>query len=140
MAMDQRPLAVSMGEPAGIGPDLIVHAAKTRNLRAGTIIGSGTVSSEGNVGCIAELRARESLEEGAGGKPRTGYMKFDDRVRIDAFDTHGTSMFGAIDQQVASLRRRRAASAAAEAAAEQAAAAADPGSADNQAPPASPGA
>jgi len=101
--------------------DLIVHAAKTRNLRAGTIIGSGTVSSEGNVGCIAELRARESLEEGAGGKPRTAYMKFDDRVRIDAFDTHGASMFGAIDQQVASLRRRRAASAAAEAA-EQAAA------------------
>ena len=117
-----------MSANSGIGArfsfiDLIVHAAKTRNLRAGTIIGSGTVSSEGNVGCIAELRARESLEEGAGGKPRTGYMKFDDRVRIDAFDTHGTSMFGAIDQQVASLRRRRAASAAAEAA-EQAAAAA----------------
>jgi len=111
---------------AGVGArfsfiDLIVHAAKTRNLRAGAIIGSGTVSSEGNVGCIAELRARESLEEGAGGKPRTGYMKFDDRVRIDAFDTHGVSMFGAIEQQVASLRRRRAASAAAEAA-EQAAA------------------
>ena len=107
-----------MSANAGVGArfsfiDLIVHAAKTRNLRAGTIIGSGTVSSEGNVGCIAELRAQESLEEGGSGKPRTAYMKFDDRVRIDAFDTHGVSMFGAIDQQVASLRRRRATQAAA---------------------------
>ena len=108
--------------------DLIVHAAKTRNLRAGAIIGSGTVSSEGNVGCIAELRARESQEEGAGGKPRTGYMKFDDRVRIDAFDTHGVSMFGAIEQQVASLRRRRAT--AADAAEQMAADAAEQMAAD----------
>ncbi|MBL8386567.1 MAG: fumarylacetoacetate hydrolase family protein, partial [Burkholderiales bacterium] len=102
-----------MSANAGVGArfsfaDLIAHAAKTRNLRAGTIVGSGTVSNEGNVGCIAELRARESLDEAAGGKPRTEYMKFGDRVRIDAFDASGASIFGAIDQQVASLRRRRA--------------------------------
>ena len=96
--------------------DLIVHAAKTRNLRTGCIIGSGTVSSEGNIGCIAELRARESLEAaipgadgkpGKPGKPRTEFMKFGDRVRIEAADASGASAFGAIDQQVASLRKRR---------------------------------
>ena len=95
--------------------ELIAHAAKTRNLRAGCIVGAGTVSSGGAPGCIAELRAREALEPAAGednpgkpGKPRTGYMKFGDRVVIDALDAHGQSVFGRIDQQVTSLRRRRA--------------------------------
>ena len=92
--------------------ELIVHAAKTRNLRAGTIIGSGTVSSGGNVGCVAELRAREALEaadeKGKPGRPHTEFMRFGDRVRIEAFDAAGSSVFGAIDQEVASLRRRRA--------------------------------
>ena len=91
--------------------DLIVHAARTRNLRAGCIVGSGTVSSGGNVGCIAELRAREALEGAGDGKPgkaRTEYLRFGDRVRIEAHDGAGQPVFGAIDQQVASLRRRRA--------------------------------
>jgi 2-keto-4-pentenoate hydratase/2-oxohepta-3-ene-1,7-dioic acid hydratase in catechol pathway len=96
--------------------DLIAHAAKTRNLRAGTIVGSGTVSSGGHAGCIAELRAQEAFAAGTEarpGKPRTEYMKFGDRVRIEAFDAHGHSVFGAIDQQVNSHRRRRAAPAGA---------------------------
>ena len=102
---------------AGVGTrfsftELIVHAARTRNLRAGTIIGSGTVSSGGNVGCVAELRAREALDaaddKGRPGRARTEFMKFGDRVRIEAFDGAGSSVFGAIDQEVASLRKRRA--------------------------------
>ena len=106
-----------MAANAGVGTrftfaELIAHAARTRNLRAGTIIGSGTVSSGGNVGCIAELRAREALdaadEKGKPGKARTDYMKYGDRVRIEAFDGGGSTVFGAIDQQVTSLRRRRA--------------------------------
>ncbi len=96
--------------------ELIAHAAKTRNLRAGTIIGSGTISSGGNVGCVAELRAREALEaaddKGRPGRARTEFMKFGDRVRIEAFDAAGSSVFGAIDQEVASLRKRRAPGAA----------------------------
>ena len=112
-----------MGANAGVGArfsfaELIAHAARTRNLRAGTIIGSGTVSSGGDVGCIAELRAREALgaagADGRPGKPRTDYMKFGDRVRIEAFDAAGATLFGAIDQQVASLRRRRVSAAEAE--------------------------
>jgi fumarylacetoacetate (FAA) hydrolase len=101
---------------AGIGArfnfaDLIAHAAKTRRLAAGTIIGSGTIANGGHAGCIAELRAQEAMqaadERGKPGRPRTDYMKFDDRVRIEAKDANGASVFGAIDQAVASLRRRR---------------------------------
>jgi fumarylacetoacetate (FAA) hydrolase len=90
---------------------LIAHAAKTRPLCAGTIIGSGTVSNkdadggpgrpvaEGGVGysCIAELRTIETLRDGA---PRTPFMRFGDRVRIEMLDGTGASLFGAIDQQV----------------------------------------
>jgi fumarylacetoacetate (FAA) hydrolase len=86
---------------------LIAHAAKTRSLAAGTIVGSGTVSnadrSTGSA-CIAELRSLESI---AGGKPATPFMKFGDRVRIEMFDNGGASIFGAIDQQVAPLRKPR---------------------------------
>ncbi|MEK6807051.1 MAG: fumarylacetoacetate hydrolase family protein [Pseudomonadota bacterium] len=92
-------------------PALIAHAAKTRPLCAGSIIGSGTVSNrgadggpgksivDGGVGysCIAELRSVETLKHG---KPRTSFLKFGDRVRIEMFDEHGLSIFGAIDQQV----------------------------------------
>jgi fumarylacetoacetate (FAA) hydrolase len=90
---------------------LIAHAAKTRPLCAGTIIGSGTVSNkdadggpgrpvaEGGVGysCIAELRTIETLRDGA---PRTPFMRFGDRVRIEMLDENGKSLFGAIEQQV----------------------------------------
>jgi fumarylacetoacetate (FAA) hydrolase len=81
-------------------PQLIAHAAKTRPLAAGTIIGSGTVANEDrSVGssCIAERRAIETIEMGA---PKTPFMKFGDRVRIEMLDKAGASIFGAIDQLV----------------------------------------
>jgi fumarylacetoacetate (FAA) hydrolase len=79
---------------------LIAHAAKTRALCAGSIIGSGTVSNKsGGVGsaCLAEKRTLETIESG---KPSTPFMKFGDRVRIEMFDAEGRSLFGAIDQDV----------------------------------------
>ena len=79
--------------------ELIAHAARTRNLAAGTIIGTGTISNDDfrDVGsaCIAERRAIELIDEG---QPKTAYLKFGDRVRIEMFDDHGQSIFGAIDQ------------------------------------------
>jgi fumarylacetoacetate (FAA) hydrolase len=90
---------------------LIAHAAKTRPLCAGTIVGSGTVSnkdlsggpgkpvSEGGLGysCIAEIRMIETINSG---KPQTPFMKFGDTVRIEMKDTSGHSVFGAIEQEV----------------------------------------
>lgn len=79
---------------------LIAHAAKTRALCAGSVIGSGTVSnSERSRGsaCIAERRSLETIEHGA---PTTSFMKFGDRVRIEMLDLEGRSIFDAIDQQV----------------------------------------
>jgi fumarylacetoacetate (FAA) hydrolase len=81
-------------------PQLIAHAARTRPLAAGTIIGSGTVANDDrSVGssCIAERRAIETIETGA---PKTSFMKFGDRVRIEMRDHAGASIFGAIDQLV----------------------------------------
>ena len=81
-------------------PELIAHAAKTRLLGAGTIIGSGTVSnsdrSKGS-SCIAERRMLEKIETGTA---KTPFMKFGDRVRIEMLDEDGKSIFGAIDQEV----------------------------------------
>jgi fumarylacetoacetate (FAA) hydrolase len=81
-------------------PQLIAHAARTRRLSAGAIIGSGTVSnldrSRGS-SCLAEVRTLEQLEHGA---PKTPFLKFGDRVRIEMLDAAGASVFGAIDQQV----------------------------------------
>ena len=100
------------------GPDmrfhfgqLIAHAAKTRRLRAGSIIGSGTVSNPGvekdgrrewpkGYGCIAEKRAMETIQDGA---PKTDYMRFGDTVRIEMKGKDGHSIFGAIDQEIAPL-------------------------------------
>jgi fumarylacetoacetate (FAA) hydrolase len=79
----------------------IAHAAMTRRLCAGTIIGGGTVSNaEPGVGssCIAERRAIERINHG---EPRTPWLKFGDRVRMEMLDASGRSVFGAIDQQVA---------------------------------------
>ena len=92
-------------------PTLIAHAAKTRPLSAGTIVGSGTVSNrdagggpgrpvgEGGLGysCIAEQRMVETIRSG---KPHTPFLKFGDRVRIEMLDADGRSIFGAIDQMV----------------------------------------
>jgi fumarylacetoacetate (FAA) hydrolase len=87
-------------------PQLIAHAAKTRNLRAGSIIGSGTVSnldrSRGYC-CIAEKRSLELIAEG---KATTPFMKYGDTVAIEMFDRHGASLFGAIRQKVAPLKKR----------------------------------
>src|SRR5437868_9410755 len=74
-------------------PQLIAHAAKTRALAAGTIIGSGTVSNQDrSVGsaCIAERRMLEQIENGA---PKTPFLKFGDRVRIEMKDSEGRSIF-----------------------------------------------
>jgi fumarylacetoacetate (FAA) hydrolase len=82
-------------------PTLIAHCAMTRNLGAGTIIGSGTVSnydrSKGSA-CLAEKRTLESMQ---GGRVLTPFLKFGDRVRIEMLDAAGKSIFGAIDQRVA---------------------------------------
>lgn len=81
--------------------DLIAHASKTRALGAGTIIGSGTVSNQDRSrgsACIAERRSLEQIEHGA---PRTPFLRFGDRVRIEMLDPDGHSIFGAIDQKVA---------------------------------------
>jgi fumarylacetoacetate (FAA) hydrolase len=80
---------------------LIAHACRTRSLTAGTILGSGTVSNRDprrGVSCLAEQRAREIL---AGGAPLTPYMKAGDSIRLEAFDSSGWSIFGAIEQAVA---------------------------------------
>ncbi|MGD9885597.1 MAG: fumarylacetoacetate hydrolase family protein [Reyranella sp.] len=79
---------------------LIAHAARTRHLEAGTVVGSGTVANrDAGVGCscIAERRVRETIE---GGKPVTSFMAFGDRIRIEILDRAGQSIFGAIDQKV----------------------------------------
>src|SRR5882762_3847770 len=79
---------------------LIAHAARTRHLEAGTVVGSGTVAnSDAAVGCscIAERRVRETIYSG---KPTTPFMKFGDHIRIEMLDRAGHSIFGAIDQKV----------------------------------------
>ena len=84
---------------------LIAHICKTRNVRAGSVIGSGTVSNKDwahGYSCIAEKRAIETIE---GGKPVTEFMKFGDTIRIEARARDGQSVFGAIEQKVAALAR-----------------------------------
>ena len=89
---------------------LIAHAARTRNLAAGSIVGSGTISNRENGGpgrpaaaggtgyaCIAEQRSVETINNE---KPSTPFLAFGDRVRIEMLDDKGASIFGAIDQRV----------------------------------------
>jgi len=86
--------------------ELVAHAAKTRPLAAGTIVGSGTVANEDTskgASCLAEQRTVETLRDG---KPSTPFLKFGDRVRIDVTDAAGASIFGAIEQTVARYERR----------------------------------
>ena len=93
----------------GIG-QLISHVAKTRDLVAGSIVGTGTVSNRqngqygssienGGVGycCLAELRMYEILEQG---KPQTPFMKFGDSIKIEMFDRDGMTIFGSISQRI----------------------------------------
>lgn len=93
---------------------LIAHICRTRNVRAGSIVGSGTVSNKGVTGergrtewpkgysCIAEKRAIETIQDG---QPTTGFMKFGDTIRIEMRGRDGQSIFGAIDQTIAPLSR-----------------------------------
>lgn len=105
-----RPLEVSwngnwFGHPHGGAMhfgfhQLIAHAALTRRLHAGTVIGSGTVSNaDRSVGsaCISERRAIEMIEHGAA---RTGFMRFGDTLRMEARSRDGSPLFGAIEQRV----------------------------------------
>ena len=80
---------------------LVAHAAKTRPLSAGTIVGSGTVANEDTAlgaSCFAEQRTVETLRDG---KPSTPFMKYGDVVRIEMLDKNGDSVFGAIEQRIA---------------------------------------
>jgi fumarylacetoacetate (FAA) hydrolase len=84
---------------------LIAHLCKTRNARAGTIIGSGTVSNKDTsrgYSCIAEKRCLEMIESGEASTP---FMRFGDTIRIEMLDGAGKSIFGAIDQAVKKLER-----------------------------------
>lgn len=79
---------------------LIAHAAKTRSLMAGAVIGSGTVANQGSPtgsSCIAEVRCLETLKDG---KPSTPFMKFGDRIEIEMKDIKGETIFGKINQLV----------------------------------------
>jgi len=79
---------------------LIAHAARTRRLTAGTIVGSGTVSNVDRTAgsaCLAEVRMIETINSGA---PRTDFLRFGDTVRIDMTDSAGASIFGAIEQTI----------------------------------------
>ncbi len=82
--------------------DLIAHLTRTRAYVAGTIVGSGTVSNDDpsmGYSCVAEIRMRETIADGA---PKTPFLKAGDHVRIEVLDSHGKSVFGAIDQRVVS--------------------------------------
>jgi fumarylacetoacetate (FAA) hydrolase len=79
---------------------LVAHAAKTRPLTAGTIVGSGTIANEDTgkgASCLAEIRMLEII---ANGKPSTPFMSFGDTIRIEMFDDEGASIFGAIEQTI----------------------------------------
>jgi fumarylacetoacetate (FAA) hydrolase len=88
-------------------PQLIAHLARTRNARAGSIVGSGTVSNKDparGYSCIAEKRALEMI---ADGKPSTSFMKNGDSVRIEMFGADGGPIFGTIEQKVVVPPKRR---------------------------------
>ena len=83
---------------------LVAHAARTRPLAAGAIVGSGTIANQDTsrgASCLAEQRTVEKLRDG---EPSTPFLKFGDRVRIEITDAHGNSIFGAIDQAIAAPR------------------------------------
>ncbi|MDE2278306.1 MAG: fumarylacetoacetate hydrolase family protein [Xanthomonadaceae bacterium] len=84
---------------------LVAHAAKTRPLTAGTLVGSGTIANQDTskgASCLAEQRTVETLRDG---KPATPFLKYGDTLRIEVTDAHGASIFGAIEQRIAPLVR-----------------------------------
>jgi len=95
-----------LGNPnAGVGAtfdlfQLVAHAAKTRELRAGTLVGTGTISNpdrDSGYACLMEARLVEQVEEG---EARTPFLAFGDSVRLEMLDRHGATVFGAIEQKV----------------------------------------
>lgn len=85
--------------------ELLAHAAGTRPLAAGTLLGSGTIANQDTArgaSCLAEKRMLEII---AGGEPETPFLEFGDRVRIEMTDPDGNSYFGAIEQEVVEYRR-----------------------------------
>jgi len=103
---------VKVGEP-NAGEDmtfdftqLIAHVAKTRNARAGSIIGSGTSPTWTAAAATVVLQKKRSLEMTESGRRPTPFMKYGDTVRIEMFDDHGRSVFGAIEQRVAPPAKR----------------------------------
>ena len=86
-------------------PQLIAHLVKTRNARAGSVVGSGTISNRDTAkgySCIAEKRCLESI---ATGEIKTPFMKFGDTIRLEMLDANGKSIFGAINQSVRALTK-----------------------------------
>ena len=86
--------------------ELVAHAAKTRPLSAGAIVGSGTIANQDTAkgaSCLAEQRTVETLRDG---KPSTPFLKFGDVVKIDVTDAKGASLFGAIEQTVTKIEAR----------------------------------
>lgn len=84
---------------------LVAHAAKTRSLMAGTVIGSGTVANQGSPSgssCLAEVRCLETIKDG---KPSTPFMQFGDRIEIEMMDKEGKSIFGRINQVVKEYKK-----------------------------------
>ena len=81
-------------------PELVAHAAKTRPLRAGTIIGSGTISNsdqQHGYSCIAEIRMIETINEGA---PHTPFLQYGDKITMEMLASDGQSIFGSLEQTV----------------------------------------
>ncbi|WP_338240414.1 fumarylacetoacetate hydrolase family protein [Aurantiacibacter hainanensis] len=102
IAWNGKPFGHANGREMSVGfHDLVAHAATSRDLVAGTMIGSGTVANrnyaEVGSSCISERRAIEII---AGGKPETGFMRFGDSIRMEARTSDGTAPFGAIEQSV----------------------------------------
>lgn len=106
LALNSRLNGEFFGDPdAGVDmqfnfAQLVAHAAKTRPLVAGTIVGSGTIANQDTgkgASCLAEIRMLEII---ADGKPSTPFMKFGDTIRIEMFDNGGASIFGAIEQTI----------------------------------------
>ena len=84
--------------------ELVAHAAKTRPLSAGTIVGSGTIANQDEAKGASCLAERRTLEVLAHGKAQTPFLRYGDTVRIEMFDAEGASIFGAIEQRVAPYR------------------------------------
>lgn len=85
--------------------ELIAHAARSRPLAAGSLVGSGTIANQDTArgaSCLAEKRMLEII---ADGEPKTPFMQYGDTVRIEMFDEHGESIFGPIEQTLVEYRR-----------------------------------